>query len=109
MEGSRSFNRGADRVVAWASPVKIQQLTFLARLYRNYQARNKARFQLLVSKLHALGPYPFYHFIDEIERGANVRDHLELYASLPPGFIKAYGGDVFPLSVHVIVGEGAEG
>ena len=73
------------------------------------QARNKARFQLLVSKLHALGRYPFYHFIDEIERGADVRDLLEIYASLPPGFIKAYGGDVFPPSVHFIVGEGAEG
>jgi len=59
-----------------------------------------------VSKPHALGPYPFYHFIDEIERGANV---LELYASLPPDFIKAYRGDVFPPSAHVIVGEGAEG
>jgi hypothetical protein len=40
------------------------------------QARNKARFQLLVSKLHALGPYPFYHFFDEIERGADVRDRV---------------------------------
>jgi hypothetical protein len=60
-----------------------------------------------VSKLHE--PYPFYHFIDEIESGAKVRDLLELYASLPPGFIKACRGDVFPPSVHVIVGEGAEG
>jgi hypothetical protein len=62
-----------------------------------------------VSKLHALGPYPLYHFIDEIERGADVRDRLEVYARLPAGFIKAYRGDVFPPSVHVIVGEGAEG
>jgi len=55
----------------------------------------KSRLKYLASRLHALGPKPLYHFLDEVERGAPLRAHLEEYASLPADFIKANRGDEF--------------
>jgi hypothetical protein len=51
--------------------------------------------QQLAQRLHALGPKPLYHFLDELERGAPLRAHLEEYAKLPADFIKANRGDEF--------------
>jgi hypothetical protein len=49
-------------------------------------AADRTRLQLLARKLHRLGPKPLFHFLDEVERGADVRAHLEAYAELPGDF-----------------------
>jgi hypothetical protein len=54
-----------------------------------------SRLQFLAQRLHALGAKPLYHFLDEVERGAPLRAHLERYAALPADLIKAYHGDNF--------------
>jgi hypothetical protein len=59
-------------------------------------SRSKARLRYLARRLHALGPKPLFHFLDELERGADLRGSLEEYAALPPDFIWANGGDQFP-------------
>jgi hypothetical protein len=59
------------------------------------QAR-RVRLQFLAARLHALGPKPLFHFLDEVERGEPLRAHLERYAALPADFIRAHGGDQFP-------------
>jgi hypothetical protein len=43
-----------------------------------------------------------FHFLDEVERGADPRSHLERYAALPADFIKANAGDRFAPSLHCI-------
>jgi hypothetical protein len=48
----------------------------------------KVRLRYLAQRLHALGPRPLFHFIDEIEQGHDLRRYLERYASLPADFIK---------------------
>jgi hypothetical protein len=58
----------------------------------------------LARRLHGLGERPLFHFLDEFERGANLRPHLERYAALPAAFIKANGGDRFVPALHVIDG-----
>jgi hypothetical protein len=69
------------------------------------QARNaRMRRQRLVLHLHRLGPKPLFHFLNEVERGADLWPHLERYAALPPDFIKAHGGDQFELFLHVVDG-----
>jgi hypothetical protein len=62
------------------------------------------RRQRLVERLHRLGPKPLFHFLNEVERGADLWPHLERYAALPPEFIKANGGDQFEPFLHVIDG-----
>lgn len=59
------------------------------------QAQSRLRRQRLVERLHRLGPKPLSHFLDEVERGASIPDHLERYAALPADFILANGGDEF--------------
>jgi hypothetical protein len=56
-----------------------------------------ARLRHLARRLHALGEKPLYHFLDEVERGAPLRPHLEAYARLFPlaGFIREHHGDEF--------------
>ncbi len=56
---------------------------------------NQPRLRHLARHLHSLGPKPLYHFLDEVERGADLRRHLEEYAKLPGEFIKDHGGDEF--------------
>ena len=68
------------------------------------QAGNGARRKLLVSRYHALGPYPLWHFLRAIEAGAPIWRTIEEYAALDADFIKIYGGDEFPPSVHSIGG-----
>jgi hypothetical protein len=57
--------------------------------------QSKARLRYLTERLHTLGPKPLFHFLDEVERGADLRAHLEAYAELPGDFIRANGGDQF--------------
>lgn len=67
-------------------------------------AGRRARLQYLARQLHALGPKPLYHFLDEIERGEDLRRHLERYAALPPDFIRINGGDQFGATLRVVGG-----
>ncbi len=68
------------------------------------QSLNRLRRQRLVEHLHRLGPSPLYHFLNEVERGADLRQHLERYARLDPDFIAALGGSHFGPAVFVIDG-----
>jgi hypothetical protein len=58
-------------------------------------AADRTRLQFLIRQLHRLGERPLFHFIDELERSAPLREPLEIYATLDPDFIKALGGDRF--------------
>jgi hypothetical protein len=62
--------------------------------------------QRLVERLHALGPKPLWHFLEEIEAGAPLRATLEIYAALSADFIRAYGGDRFAPSLWPVDGRG---
>jgi hypothetical protein len=73
-----------------------------SRSQRPPQAQNRLRLKFLASRLHSLGPKPLFHFVDEVERGAHPRSHLERYAALPADFIKANAGDRFAPSLHCI-------
>jgi hypothetical protein len=70
----------------------------------NPAAGRRVRLQYLARRLHGLGEKPLFHFIDEVERGADLRQHLERYAALPAAFIKANDGDRFAPIVHVVDG-----
>jgi hypothetical protein len=59
--------------------------------------QSKVRLQFLARRLHRLGEVPLFHFLDEVERGADLRSHLETYAELPGDFIWANGGNQFPV------------
>jgi hypothetical protein len=76
-----------------------------SRSQRPPQAQNRLCLKFLASRLPALGPKPLFHFLDEVEHGADLRSHLERYAALPADFIKANGGDKFPSPfLHAIDG-----
>src|ERR1700730_13952686 len=70
------------------------------------QAKSRARLKYRAGRLHALGPKPLFHFLNELERGADLRSHLERNAALPADFIKALGGDVILPPVHLVRGGG---
>jgi hypothetical protein len=82
-------------------------MSFLDRIDTRVDSTSRQRFQRLVAALHALGPGGLSYFLRDIERGTDVLDTLEIYAALPAGLIRAYGGDRFPLAVHVVDGGGA--
>jgi hypothetical protein len=79
-------------------------VSHLAQLRTRGRSATRARREFLVAKLHALGPAPLGHLLAEIEAGADLRRHLERYATPPADFIKLYGGDQFPSSLHFIDG-----
>jgi hypothetical protein len=68
------------------------------------QARNRMRRQRLVEHLHRLGPAALGHFVNEVECGASIPDHLERYARIDSDFVRALGGDRFAPVLHVIAG-----
>lgn len=72
--------------------------------HQNAEEQKRLRLQFLAISLHALGPKPLFHFLDEVERGADSRSQLEIYARLPAEFIKAYGGDKFQPALHSLDG-----
>ncbi len=57
-----------------------------------------------VDALWRLGPAPLWHFICEVEKGADLDVTLARYAALPADFIKALGGDRFAPCLFVIDG-----
>jgi hypothetical protein len=59
------------------------------------QDLKRLRLKFLASRLHALGPKPLAHFLDEVERVVALRPTLEEYAALPADLIRAYRGDEF--------------
>jgi hypothetical protein len=69
------------------------------------QAQNALRLRFLATRLYALGPKPFFHFL-EVERGANLRDCLEEYSRPLADFVKGYRGDMFLPAVHLVPGSG---
>jgi hypothetical protein len=64
----------------------------------------EVRSKWLSARLHALGPKPLFHFLDELERGADLRAALARYAALPADFIRIYHGDRFAPALHTIAG-----
>jgi hypothetical protein len=54
---------------------------------------NRVRLKYLARRLHALGERPLFHYLDEVERGYPLREHLEAYARLDPGVVAALGGN----------------
>ncbi len=60
-----------------------------------------ARLKWLAARLHAVGPKPLFHFLDELESGAELRSTMETSA-LPADFIAAYGGDNFAPALHLV-------
>jgi hypothetical protein len=70
------------------------------------QTQSRARLKFLAARLHALGPKPLFHFLDELERGADLRISLERYSRLPAEFVAAYGGRDFPPPAFAIKGGG---
>jgi hypothetical protein len=62
-------------------------------------AQAKSRLKYLAQRLHAHGPRPLFHFLAEIETGADLRSSFEEYAQLPVDFVKANRGDQFPPAV----------
>src|SRR5580704_2172524 len=67
---------------------------------------NRVRLQHLARRPHALGPRPLFHYLDEVECGRDLREHLETYARLDLGVVAALGGTHFGLAVFVIEGDG---
>jgi hypothetical protein len=84
----KSSCSAADKFINNPEPAEIQ-----ARL----------RFQFL-GRLHALGPKPLAHFLQELERGADFRQLLEIYADLPADLIRHYRGDQFAPSLRAVEG-----
>jgi hypothetical protein len=82
-------------------PLKIEHARQQLSLPRS---TSRPRLQHLALRLHALGPKPLYHFLDEIARGAPLVPTLETYAALPADFIKANGGDKFAPPLFAIGG-----
>jgi len=64
----------------------------------------RVRLEYLARRLHALGERPLFEFLNELERGAELRASLERYATLPADFIRGYGGDRFAMPFIVTEG-----
>jgi hypothetical protein len=46
-------------------------------------------------KIHRLGERPLYELFRELDRGADLRESLEIYAALPREIVIAFNGDRF--------------
>jgi hypothetical protein len=63
--------------------------------------RYDLRFRRQVEAVHRLGPHALSCLLEEIARGADLRERVERYARLDCESIKAFGGDQFPSALHV--------
>jgi hypothetical protein len=72
-----------------------QEFDQLGRQINFHDSNKRLRLQYLAARLHELGPKPLFHFLDELEHGADLRESLETYAALPADLIAAYQGDKF--------------
>jgi hypothetical protein len=86
---------------ATTRPVNGPRNERIGRRLTNTDSARRVRLQYLASHLHTLGPAPHFHFLDEVERGAPLRQHLDSYTALPDDFIRAYGGDQFQPPVAI--------
>lgn len=77
------------------APAHKKQASSAAVARRRGSIAEEARLRCLACRLHALGEKPLYHFLTDLERGAPLRQTLEIYAELDADFIKAFGGDRF--------------
>ncbi len=69
-----------------------------------HPAADRTRLQFLIRQLHRLGERPLYHYLNEVERGYPLREHLERYAQLDPDVIAELGGSHFGPTVFAIEG-----
>ena len=90
--------RGRSRRQPESTPTKRR----IARLGDSNSNIPKIRLQLLAGRLHGLGPYPLWRFLEDIESGKPIRPTLEEYASFPADFFKDNGADQFTPSVFVL-------
>jgi hypothetical protein len=65
-----------------------------------------ARRRRLIENLHRLGPAPLGYFLNEVENGASIPDHLERYSQIDPEFVRVLGGDRFSPALIAIDGDG---
>jgi hypothetical protein len=65
---------------------------------------DRVRLKYLARRLHALGPRPLFDYLNKVERGYPLREHLEAYARLDPGVVAALGATQFGPPVFVIEG-----
>jgi|SRR5664279_1923154 len=84
----------------------LGKLSFPGENDRSRDSSSRLRLKRLAEALHALGPKPLFHFLNELERGADLRLNLEEYATLPGDLIRQYHGDRFATSLHAIDGGG---
>jgi hypothetical protein len=59
------------------------------------RSTSRRRLQYLATKIHALGPAPLLHLLNDLEAGKPVWPTVDRYAALPADFIKANAGDQF--------------
>ncbi|PNE11978.1 MAG: hypothetical protein CR217_05655 [Beijerinckiaceae bacterium] len=92
------------------------ELSFPSGIDNQANSRNRAaaqaqisrvRRQRLVENLHRLGPAPLFHLLTDLGAGKPVWPTVERYAALPADFIRAYGGDRFPVAVIRLVPRGS--
>jgi hypothetical protein len=72
-------------------------------------ARNEipiARLQYFASRIHKLGPRPFFELLRELASGADLPSVLERYARIEPlaGFITHLNGDRLPPPARLVGG-----
>jgi hypothetical protein len=65
-----------------------------------------ARLQYLATRIHPLGPRPFFELLRELASGADFSSVLERYARLAPlgEFISHLGGDQLPAPARLVGG-----
>jgi hypothetical protein len=65
-----------------------------------------ARLQYLASRIHKLGPRPFFELLRELASGADLMFVLERYVQLAPlaEFLSHLGGDQLPARVRLVGG-----
>jgi hypothetical protein len=54
------------------------------------------RLRHLTEQIHALGVWPLFELLREVEAGANLRERLEDYARLDPEILRLNGSDRLP-------------
>ena len=66
--------------------------------------RSEQHLRRLVEQVHDLGPAPLFHLLTEVANGADLEPTLRRYADLPASFVRAVGGDRFPVPLRLVTG-----
>jgi hypothetical protein len=78
----------------------------IARTNRPLQGpRYEPRFQHQIERIHALGPVVLAYILEALAAGGELRATVAEFAALPGEVICEFGGDKFPVALHVIDGE----